>query len=81
MTPSFIVLFVNPHAIDGQLSGVLFLDIYDGHLGAAGFTANSVTDLHVIFIRHGLLQPFTDKGGGVSPAQRPMYNFSSPGER
>src|SRR5258706_14098033 len=52
----FIVLFVEPDAIDHQLSRVFFLYIDDGHRGAAGSAANSVTDLDIVFIRHRFLQ-------------------------
>src|SRR5260370_14434801 len=52
----FIVLFVEPDAIDHQLSRVFFLNIDDGHRRAAGSAANSITDLEIVFIRHRFLQ-------------------------
>ena len=56
LTSFFIVLFVKPDATDRQLSRIFFINVYDGHLGAAGFAANNITDLHVVFIRHRFLQ-------------------------
>jgi hypothetical protein len=56
LTSFFIVLFVKPNATDRQLSRIFFINVYDGHLGAAGFAANNITDLHVVFIRHRFLQ-------------------------
>src|SRR5262249_49437506 len=55
LTSFLIVLLVIPHAIDRQLSGVFFLDIDDGHLGATSSAAHRVADLNVVFARHGFL--------------------------
>jgi hypothetical protein len=76
----FIVLFVEPDAIDHQLSRVFFLNIDDGHRGAAGSAANSITDLDIVFIRHRFLQ-CSPMGEGVLLAGCPMYSVSSHGER
>src|SRR5258708_40031816 len=52
----FILLFVEPDAIDHQLSRVFFLHVADGHRGPAGSAPNSITDLDIVFIRPRFLQ-------------------------
>src|SRR6266446_230881 len=76
----FIVLFVEPNAIDHQLSRVFFLNINHGHRRAAGSAANSITNLDIVVIRHRFLQ-CPPMGEGVLPAGCPMYSVPSHGER